>query len=457
MEYDDRPDENDEPERASDRGVGGPASSQRSDRFDDPSGRAGGNGGDGDPEHGDPEHGDQESFELGAPRSPGAGRPRGEGGEVVAFPGFSAEPSGIAGGDDDDEGVDESDAGPEGGVDPAAAFTEEQYMASTTREYRGLAEAIERSAREVHEQQAVAASMPGVQTGVVGFEDMTGESEVDAEVLDQAEKAERTDLFLRVGTALGLVAVLLGAVLAGGLWIAVLLGVVIILSVGEFYAAVRRAGFVPVALFGLLGSVGLLVGTWRAGPFAIAGFLAATAAATALWFSLVPRRDPLGNAAVTMLGMAWVTSLLAFAYPIFQAADMVTLVIVLVVLTALFDVASFFVGRTIGRTPLAPVLSPKKTVEGLAGGVLLTIGVGAGLGSLAMTDPFTIQSGAVLGLAVSVFAPLGDLSESLIKRLLGLKDMGSILPGHGGMLDRVDGFIFSVPAAYIVYLWFGYL
>ncbi len=373
-----------------------------------------------------------------------------EGGEVLAFPGLGVESPDA--GDDGELGL-----GDEGDESELDSFTHEHYVASTTREYRGLAEAIERSAREEHEQQAVAASMPGVQTGVVGFEDVTGEETPDMEAMHQAERAQRSDLYLRIGTGLGLVAVLIGAVLAGGGWIALLLALIIILALGEFYASVRRSGFVPVALFGLLGSIGLLIGTWRSGPFAIGGFIAATIVAVTLWFSLVPRRDPLANAAVTVLGVAWIAGLLAFAYPIFQSGDMVNLVLVLVMLTALFDVASFFVGKTVGRTQLAPVLSPNKTVEGLVGAVVLTIAAGAGIGALGVAEPFTIRSGIVLGLAVSVFAPLGDLAESTVKRQLGVKDMGSILPGHGGMLDRVDGFIFSVPAAYLVYLWFGWL
>ena len=412
------------------------------------------------------------------------------GGEVVAFPGFAGEPTGVFGPDDDlDDGdnVDDqadraayaSDDAPAGtpadiqgasagapaddddfsdiSTDPFESFTEEQYRASTTREYRGLAEAIEQSAREGLAPQAVSAAMPGVATGVVGFDDMTGEEAADLEAMHAEERVQRGDLFLRVGTAVGLVAVLVGALLAGGAWIALLLGLVVVLSLGEFYASVRRAGYVPVALFGFLGSIGLLIGAWRSGPFAIGGFLAATGVAVSLWFALVPRRNPLDNAVITLLGVGWIAALLAFAYPIFQSGDLVPLTGALVVLTALFDVASYFVGKGVGRRALAPVLSPNKTVEGLLGGVVITIAAGAGIGASGLVEPFTLASGLALGIAVSVFAPIGDLSESLVKRLIGVKDMGSILPGHGGMLDRVDGFIFSIPAAYLVYLWFGYL
>lgn len=342
--------------------------------------------------------------------------------------------------------------------EPFEAFTEEQYVQSTTREYIGLAEAIQEAAEQEHEQQAVAAPMPGVSTGVVGFEDMTGEEEIDAEYLHQVERAERSDLAARIGTAVALVAVFFGAMLAGGAWIATFLGLVVLLSLGEFYASVRSAGFRPVVLFALLGAVGMLFGTWFAGPFAIGGFLAATMVLVMLWFSLVPRRNPLGNASITILGIAWIAALLAFAFPIFQAGDALPLVAAIVLITALFDIGSYFAGRAFGRTKLAPIISPNKTVEGLIGGVILALGTGAVFGRFDIfSDPLDMQMGLVLAAAICVVAPLGDLTESAIKRLIGVKDMGSILPGHGGMLDRVDGFIFSVPAAYFVYRWFELL
>jgi phosphatidate cytidylyltransferase len=104
---------------------------------------------------------------------------------------------------------------------------------------------------------------------------------------------------------------------------------------------------------------------------------------------------------------------------------------------------------------LAPVLSPNKSVEGLAGGVVLAIGAAIGIGYL--MDPFDIQAGAALGLVVAAVAPLGDLAESALKRSLGVKDMGTILPGHGGILDRIDAFLFVIPPAWVLYEMLGYL
>lgn len=102
------------------------------------------------------------------------------------------------------------------------------------------------------------------------------------------------------------------------------------------------------------------------------------------------------------------------------------------------------------------MLSPNKTAEGLVGGVLLAVGAAAVFGFLEI-GPFDVASALGLGVIIIVLAPLGDLAESMIKRSLGIKDMGSTLPGHGGVLDRIDAFLFVVPAAWAFYELVGYL
>ena len=339
-------------------------------------------------------------------------------------------------------------------------FTEEHYVQSTTREYQDLAESVAEAAAQEHEQSAVAAPMPGLDQGVLGFDDMTGEpdaADADAEELHTIEKAQRSDLFLRVGTGLALIIVFFGALFAGPGWITLFLSALVLMAVNEFYQAVRSVGYSPVSLFGLLGAAGIMYGTWTAGPFSAAGMIAAAALACALWFSVVPRRYPLANVSITVMGLGWIALLASFAIPIFQAGESIALVTALVILTALNDVGAYFVGRAMGSRKLAPVLSPNKTVEGFAGGFVIVLLVGAAMAQLEFFSPLTVQSAVALGVVVSLFGALGDLAESMIKRLLGIKDMGSILPGHGGVLDRIDAFLFAIPAAYLLYGWFGYL
>lgn len=108
------------------------------------------------------------------------------------------------------------------------------------------------------------------------------------------------------------------------------------------------------------------------------------------------------------------------------------------------DTGAYLVGRTVGRTPLMPAISPKKTIEGLVGGVLLTL-----LAAWAIQRAWpTLSLAQWLGgaLAVSLTSTIGDLLESALKRAAGVKDSGKVLPGHGGILDRFDGFILAAPA-----------
>jgi phosphatidate cytidylyltransferase len=116
-------------------------------------------------------------------------------------------------------------------------------------------------------------------------------------------------------------------------------------------------------------------------------------------------------------------------------------------ITFLQDTIAYFVGRSLGRHKLAPTLSPKKTWEGAAGGMAGAI-IGSLAGILLLGLPINIGAGVLLGVVGGVVGPLGDLAESLIKRQVGLKDAGSIIPGHGGVLDRADSLLFTAPALY---------
>ena len=122
----------------------------------------------------------------------------------------------------------------------------------------------------------------------------------------------------------------------------------------------------------------------------------------------------------------------------------------LVVAVVANDVGALVIGSAGGRTPLRAWISPNKTVEGLIGGAIASIGsmillqvVNSNRGTwISLTDCI------VFGLAVAILAPIGDLTESMFKRNLDIKDFGTLLPGHGGVLDRFDGFLFTLPAAY---------
>jgi len=160
-------------------------------------------------------------------------------------------------------------------------YTDDDYLAATTREYQGLAEEIAAAEGQEYERQAVAASMPGVGSGLVGFEDVTGRPGVREEDVEAEEQQRASDLTVRVGTGVVLVGLFLGCLFLGGVWFTSLVMVVAVLSLGELYATLRTRGFRPIALFGFLGVIGGVVAADLGGAGALAStVIVATAAAT---------------------------------------------------------------------------------------------------------------------------------------------------------------------------------
>jgi phosphatidate cytidylyltransferase len=331
-------------------------------------------------------------------------------------------------------------------------ITAERLHSTSTQEYAGLAEHVARAADEDQELMAVAADMPGLERGIVGLDDVVEASGVED---TPAVTRRSSDLPLRVGTALLLLAVFIGSLyrpLLLGLLALVILG----LAAGEFYTVLVRSGFNPLTVFGLAGVIGAMVGTWVFGPVAIPMSLAAALLLTLIFYTVVSGRSlPLFNAALTMMVAVWV-GLGAFLFDMVQSPDFRWLIVAFIVTVAFMDICQYFVGRRLGRTPLAPRISPKKTVEGLVGGIFGALMVGVFFG-LFGSGPFDLGSGLLLGLLVAVVAPFGDLAISVVKRALDVKDMGTILPGHGGVLDRIDAMLMVVPAAWVAYAWLGLL
>jgi phosphatidate cytidylyltransferase len=176
---------------------------------------------------------------------------------------------------------------------------------------------------------------------------------------------------------------------------------------------------------------------------------------TFLWYMLeVVRARPTINIALTLMVFMWIGFFGAFAGLLLAPDPGGTGLLLGVVICAVgADVVAYFAGRAIGKTPLLPDVSPHKTVEGLVAGGIAAIVLGGIVGSV--LHPWADQgigAGLALGLLVAISAPIGDLAESLIKRDLGLKDLGSFLPGHGGFLDRFDSILFALPAAFYVAL-----
>jgi phosphatidate cytidylyltransferase len=331
-------------------------------------------------------------------------------------------------------------------------ITTERLYSTSTQEYAGLAEHVARAADEDQELMAVAADMPGLERGIVGLDDVVEASGVE----DTPTVTRRSsDLPLRIGTAILLLAVFIGS-LYRPLFLGLLALLVLGLAAGEFYTVLVRSGYNPLTVFGLAGVAGAMVGTWVFGPVAIPMSIAAALLLILIFYTVVAGRSlPLFNAALTMMVAVWI-ALGAFVFDMVQSPDFRWLIVAFIVTVAFMDISQYFVGRRLGRTPLAPRISPKKTVEGLVGGIFGALFVGVFFG-LFDSGPFDLGSGLLLGLLVAVVAPFGDLAISVVKRALDVKDMGTILPGHGGVLDRIDAMLVVVPVVWVAYAWLGLL
>jgi phosphatidate cytidylyltransferase len=250
-----------------------------------------------------------------------------------------------------------------------------------------------------------------------------------------------------IGVAIGAVA--LACFKAGPAVTMVLVLLVLTMAAVEVYDVLRRAGYRPATLLGLTATVSMLLAAYNEGESAVPLVLALTVVFSFLWylFEVVRARATI-NVAATLLGFMWVGFLGGFAGLLLRLPNRhgVAALLGAVLCTVAYDVGGLFFGSQMGSRPLLPHISPNKTVEGLSGGMLAAVVVGLLFGVL--VDPWSPMQGLALGLVVAAAAPLGDLAESMIKRDLGIKDMGTILPGHGGVLDRFDAMLFVLPAAY---------
>ena len=218
----------------------------------------------------------------------------------------------------------------------------------------------------------------------------------------------------------------------------------------EFFVAVNTAGFEAPMPVGVAATTGGVIAAYNYGETAIPLVLVLSVAVCFLWYLVGAGGDrPVANIGVTLLGVGWIGLFGSFAGLLLAEpfGNGVALLLAAVIPTIGYDVGALFVGRSAGSRPLSAA-SPNKTIEGLAGGMLLAV-VAAVVFAIVGVHPFDEwQEGLKLGILVALVAPLGDLAESLVKRDLGIKDMGSILPGHGGLLDRFDALLFVLPAVW---------
>ena len=260
----------------------------------------------------------------------------------------------------------------------------------------------------------------------------------------------------RVATAFLIGLPALFAILAGGVWLTALILVIVYYASKEYTIILRHKGFFPSLKIMLTASF-IFAGLAYFNRFDLIPFALTLSGLMALMWVLFRGRQPyIANVATTLFGFVycgWFPLHMLFLrnigdepfrgiIPHAQGAGYCLLILFAVLVT---DTFCYFAGKRFGKHKLSPVISPNKTIEGSLGGTLMcmlfSLGIGFGIG---LPWYHTI----VLGLLIAVFAQIGDLCESMIKRDAGVKDSSNVLPGHGGFLDRTDSYIMTIPIVY---------
>ncbi|MBT2406046.1 MULTISPECIES: phosphatidate cytidylyltransferase [unclassified Streptomyces] len=264
------------------------------------------------------------------------------------------------------------------------------------------------------------------------------------------KKRAGRDLRAAIGVGVGL-----GAVIFASLFVvkAVFVGVIVVAVVVGLWELTSRlqekkgikAPLVPLAVGGaamvIAGYIRGAEGAWVA--------MALTALAVLVWRMTEPPEDYLKDVTAGVFAAFYVPFLATFVAMLLTADDGPQRVVTFLVLTVVSDTGAYAVGWRFGKTKLAPRISPGKTREGLFGAVAFAMAAGA-LCMEFLIDDGAWWQGLLLGLAVAVSATLGDLGESMIKRDLGIKDMGTLLPGHGGIMDRLDSLLPTAPVVWLL-------
>jgi len=267
------------------------------------------------------------------------------------------------------------------------------------------------------------------------------------------------DMPTAVTTGLILLAVFLGAIMWRPAAVMLIVVAVVALAAVEFFSKVTEKGYRPATFAGILTCVAAPIAAYWIGDASLPLVFAFGFLATSIGFigSSSVNSGPMPNVAITNMAMTWIGLLGSFAALIlrysvngFGNAGTDTLFMIVIGVIA-NDVGGLFIGASIGKTPLREWISPNKTIEGAIGGAIATLVAVIVFGSQNGTWN-SMGEWIALTIVIAVMAPMGDLVESMFKRNLDVKDFGTIVAGHGGVLDRFDGFFFVLPAAYYLML-----
>lgn len=243
--------------------------------------------------------------------------------------------------------------------------------------------------------------------------------------------------------------------------VGLILLLVVLMTLGaiEVHQALKRIGMHSAIVPIVVGTIAIIGGSYTAAvlepqtnvPWAsvLLAMLGGTVMLALIWRMPGGADGYVRDAAASLFIISYIPLLGSFIGLILAAPNGATKAATAFLCVAASDTGGYAVGATLGKHPMAPMISPKKTWEGLAGSIGLAIVVGVLMTVFVLGQPWWI--GVILALAIVLFGTAGDLIESLIKRDVGIKDMSSFLPGHGGVMDRLDSILVAAPAAWLVY------
>jgi phosphatidate cytidylyltransferase len=268
-------------------------------------------------------------------------------------------------------------------------------------------------------------------------------------VTDPEPKKSRAgrDLPAAIGVGVGLVALIVASLFVYRPSFAFIVGAAVVYGCYELSRAFGAAQLRPALAPLTVGSVAMLAAAWLRGPNGLVLALLITLCGVLIWRLGDGADGYLGDVGASAFILLYLPTLAGFAVLSAHADDGAARIIAFVATVICSDTGGYATGVFFGRHPLAPIVSKAKTWEGFAGSVLFCSASGILFLTLTFHQPW--WTGLLFGLAIVVTATLGDLGESLLKRDLGIKDMGTVLPGHGGIMDRLDSLL---PCAAVAYL-----
>ncbi len=262
-------------------------------------------------------------------------------------------------------------------------------------------------------------------------------------------------LIERLLSLLVLIPLAIGSIYLGGWFFVAFVLIIMVMAAWEYSRLFKAGGYRPAEVLILVAVSAILVTRYLfdingSSIVMVVSFLAAMA-----WHTIDQQRGAQRSAsdfAITCGGILYLGWIGAYSISLRELPDGLLWSLLVITAIALADGSAYFVGRSLGRHKMMSIVSPKKTWEGYIGGVIFATLLSAGIGWLwnLVSPEITPLRGLILGLVISVIAPLGDFGESMLKRQFGIKDSSHLIPGHGGFLDRIDSIIWAIVIGFLL-------